>query len=616
MGLWLKISIGEEMSMNNNQVYPFERNRYYPGKMLTSADFLAEQTYFNNKRRFMNNMMFGAGIICGCGVFSLDDLSLLVESGAAIDGLGREIIVESSVVKKLSAIEGFDQLKTNCASLCLRYKEKEAHTVYALNSQNTDKEYEYNRIAEGYQLFLMDSVDAQSGFEMQSEFFAKSVLMETEDFFVELIVPANACRENPIKLVVKVTKLSNQEKSLTLNCVLQTPALCTEDGEHELAVELSDISLKEKESFEKEYWMQVQDVSMSETDIVLKSDSMHAAIDGKDVVAVSTMAMKIMLVDLQPRELVNREIGRLNLEMQGMGDVKDYIRLADLKLVRTDSAYLIEEVVENHIKKYIASPAQHAKRHEYLAYYSNENTKGKKEVLLGTRPSEALFDSGNTAEPKIATGTLEIPLGSSAKKGDICYSGEIIHGLGKGNVYVEIGYEFIAEDSALGTEAKNTIYGNPELFDGSFKTDVNVETAVKVMNDKGSFMVAAKLLQNVDYLVLSYRWVAVKFPSEKKVGLQEEVSDRSIAAVTPTVVLGPKESYFFDVKCNNMESYAVAYEMTEPGSGEITAEGVYTAPAKEGVYEIRIYCVDMPVVCTYAYAIVKKKANETVQNVD
>ncbi len=34
---------------------------------------------------------------------------------------------------------------------------------------------------------------------------------------------------------------------------------------------------------------------------------------------------------------------------------------------------------------------------------------------------------------------------------------------------------------------------------------------------------------------------------------------------------------------------------------------LFAAPAKEGVYEIRIYCIDMPVICTYAYAIVKKK---------
>ena len=66
--------------------------------MLTSADFLAEQTYFNNKERFLNSLMYGSGIVCGCGVFSLDDLSILVESGVAIVGLGREIVLDSSVV--------------------------------------------------------------------------------------------------------------------------------------------------------------------------------------------------------------------------------------------------------------------------------------------------------------------------------------------------------------------------------------------------------------------------------------------------------------------------------------------------------------------------------------
>ena len=44
--------------MNGNPLFPFERNRYYSGKMLTSADFAAEQEYGNNKRRFLNNLMF------------------------------------------------------------------------------------------------------------------------------------------------------------------------------------------------------------------------------------------------------------------------------------------------------------------------------------------------------------------------------------------------------------------------------------------------------------------------------------------------------------------------------------------------------------------------------
>jgi hypothetical protein len=71
--------------------------------------------------------------------------------------------------------------------------------------------------------------------------------------------------------------------------------------------------------------------------------------------------------------------------------------------------------------------------------------------------------------------------------------------------------------------------------------------------------------------------------------------------------MGTKESHFFGVKFNNMDTCSITYELTAPGSGEISADGIYTAPSKEGVYEIHIYCTDMPVICTYAYAIVKKR---------
>ena len=56
-----------------------------------------------------------------------------------------------------------------------------------------------------------------------------------------------------------------------------------------------------------------------------------------------------------------------------------------------------------------------------------------------------------------------------------------------------------------------------------------------------------------------------------------------------------------------MKATGITYELTSPGSGEISSDGVYTAPTREGVYEIRIYCTEMPVICTYAYAIVRKK---------
>ncbi|MBO5246172.1 MAG: hypothetical protein J6B28_02805 [Eubacterium sp.] len=593
--------------MNNNQLYPFERNRYYAGKMLTSADFQAEQTYFNNKRRFVNNLMYGSGIVCGCGVFSLDDLSLLVESGVAIDDMGREIVIDSSVVKKLSAVDGFEQLRTNLVSLCLRYKENEVHAVYAVNQKDSEREYEYNRINEGYQLFLMDTEDIADAFEMETEFLTSGVLYSDDDFCVELVMPATACKGKNIKVILRVKKLSSDNKKLSYRGVLQVPAFATSEGAHELEIGFEDVMLTEGETLEREYWMITQETAAVDTNVILKSGTASAYVDDAAATTVTGFSLKIMLAACKPRELVNREIGRMSLEMKNIGGMSDFIRLADLRLVRTDSAYIIEEVRETNVKKYITAPAQEMLRNSYMDYFVKEVELNRGEqVVVAQTENERPFSSRMNV-PEVATGVLEIPLGDNARKGDIRYSGEIMHGLGKGNVYVDIGYEYVMEDATLGASAKSTIFGNPDLFKNERDVSLDTETAVKVLNDKGSFVVGVKLLQNVEYLVLSYRWVAIKFPAGNDLGLPENLDGKSIAAETPTVVMGTKESHYFGVKYNNMDSCSLVYELTEPGSGEITSDGVYTSPSKEGVYEILIYCADYPSICTYAYAIVKKK---------
>ena len=598
--------------MKNTKLYPFERNRYYPGKMLTSADFQAEQTYFNNKRRFINNLMYGAGVVCGCGVFSLDDLSLLVESGVAIDGLGREIVMESSVVKKLSAIEGFESLKSNLASLCLRYKEEPVHTVYTMNqgAGEDGQEYEYNRISENYQLFLLDQADAVEQYQMEAEFLTSGILLESEDFTVKMVMPATVCRGKNVKLEIETEKHSAENKKLTYHGILQVPVFLTPDGQHEIEINLEDISLGNGERVKREYWLLTQDVTMLDTSVLLKSGSARASVDGAAVEIAGSCSMQVMISGAKPRELVSQEIGRMSLEMRNMGGYKDYVRLADLKLVRTESAYIIEEVLEKQVKSYITAPAKEALRNEYLEYFIKDAQVLKSGSGHMEAPENQSQQQAGGRTPEVATGILEIPLGESARRGDVRYSGEIMHGLGKGNIYVDIGYEYITEDAALHASAKNTIYGNPDLFKSEKTAAVEAETAIKVMNDKGSFIVAARLLENVDYLVLTYRWIAIKFPAGNDLGLAENYNGKSISTDTPTVVMGTKESHYFHVKYNNMDSCSVAYELTEPGSGEITSDGVYTAPAKEGVYEIRIYCIDMPIICTYAYAIVKKKGFE------
>lgn len=54
--------------MMNRKYYSFERNNYYYGKLLTSKDFQNEQDYINNKRRLINRVLHGVGIVYGLDV--------------------------------------------------------------------------------------------------------------------------------------------------------------------------------------------------------------------------------------------------------------------------------------------------------------------------------------------------------------------------------------------------------------------------------------------------------------------------------------------------------------------------------------------------------------------
>ncbi len=592
--------------MSSNQLYPFERNRYYPGKMLTSVDFQAEQNYYINKERFLNNLMYGRGVVCGMGVFSLDDQSVLIESGAAIDGSGRDVVIDSSVVKKLSAITGFDSLQSDVARLKVRFKEQDVHSVYSVNHKEDDKEYEFNRIAEGYELFIADKTELDMDLGFETEFLTREIMFRSENFSGEIVMPAIVCKGRTVKIVLEIKKLSDADVRLTCRGILETPVFSTAEDEHEIEIGVEDVSLSMDGVIRKEYWVKVEDTPAIESELILRSGTAAAFEDEAAINTAAHFSMRVRLSEATPLELVSREIGKTNLEMMSVGMTDDSIPLADIKLVRTSNSYIIESITEEQVKHYVMTPAQELMRNDYLSYYVKPvdliRQKGNAEYQRIESKGGRKADFSN-----IATGTLEIPLGRNAREGDIRYSGEIAHGLGQGNVYVDIGYSYVSDDPTLGANQKSTIYGNPDLFSYQSQRLADVETAVKVLNEKGSFVVAARLLRNVEYLVLTFRWVAIRFPSGDEIELTEDYYDKSISVDTPTVIMGTKESHFFGVRFNNMKAASVTYELTAPGSGEISSDGIYTAPTKEGVYEIRIYCTDMPVICTYAYAIVRKK---------
>jgi len=68
------------------------RLNYFSGRLLSAADFQAEQSYWLGKHRSHRLHLHGSGVVCGLGVTSSRS-GVTVEPGVAIDGFGREIVV-------------------------------------------------------------------------------------------------------------------------------------------------------------------------------------------------------------------------------------------------------------------------------------------------------------------------------------------------------------------------------------------------------------------------------------------------------------------------------------------------------------------------------------------
>ena len=595
--------------MGNNQKLPFERNRYYVGKLLTSADFQAEQSYGSNKRSFLNEMMFGSGIVCGLGVFSLDDLSIMVDSGVALDGNGREIAVENSVVRKLSAVEGFESLQSNRAMLCLRYHEEPVHPVYTVRGQESGENYECNRIREGWKLFLQDSESLEQPMPLETEFFSVAQIYEDEDYVVTCTVPAQSPCGAVVRLDITVSRLNGNAAPLTLNALLQLPAFVDEEGGHELRLELSEV--QPEGAFTVSRFLTAQASAAPESVLLADARDIQVVV-GEDVRGgKENFVLRAAVVNATADQIVDQAVTSASLELRAFSGGRDYVPLAELILQRTRNAYLIEELRTVGVRRYIRTTADVLRREELERWFRP----GREGAAAAAVRQSGGWTPQQYVTPIYATGVCELPLVPGMRRGQVAYSDEIIHGLGPGTVYVDVGAEFLSDDAKMNAPARSTIYGNASLFSQDRGHTVPVETAVKVMNDRGSFVVAAKLLEDSNQVLLPLRWVAVSLPSGGEESKLEKMAGKSISAVQPTVVMGTRESHYFNVQFKNMEPCTLTYELTEKNSGEITTDGIYTAPGREGVFEIRISCADMPLIATYAYAVVKKRdaAEETAE---
>jgi hypothetical protein len=420
-------------------------------------------------------------------------------------------------------------------------------------------------------------------------------------------MPAQSACGAVVRMEVHVRRLREEAQPLTLRADIQTPAFVSGQSSHELLVELLEISPQEEAVLP--YYLTAQTTPVAESVLLADSQGIQVRVGDMSRFAKENFALRVAVIDATAAQIIDQAVASASLEMRVAVGGQDCVPLAEIVLQRTRSAYLIEELRTIGVRQYVRTAAGAPLREQLEVWFRSTAVPTPGAAPMGA-PRE---ERERALEPIYATGVCEVPLGANMRRGQTAYSDEIVHGLGPGTVYVSVGLEYLANDPKLGTSARNTIYGNIDLFREPETSAPSVETAVKVMNDRGSFVVAARLLEDSTQVILPLRWVAVMLPASSGEGKIMKMAGKSIAAMQPTIVLATRETCFFNVRFNNMEPCTLNYELTEKDSGEITSDGIYTAPGREGVFEIRISCAEMPLITTYAYAVVKKRDTQQAE---
>lgn len=74
---------------------PFDRLRFFPGRLLTAGDFALEQNYFRGKQKLHNRALHGFGIVSGLRVTAQSG-KIFVTAGLALDCEGNELVLETN----------------------------------------------------------------------------------------------------------------------------------------------------------------------------------------------------------------------------------------------------------------------------------------------------------------------------------------------------------------------------------------------------------------------------------------------------------------------------------------------------------------------------------------
>lgn len=577
--------------MKNSKYFPFERNKYFYGKLLSVDDFELEQRYINDKRRMINRFLHGVGVVAGLYVVRVDEKTISLEAGFAIDSQGREIVVDTPVVKKLSLIEGFE----NCVEesnkdyvyLCLDYDEEEAGAVHnvAGNAMIQGGEEAYNKIKETYRLYLSDSEPEQENLDKTDLYEQSSVLYAQDGIVIRQIIPKYATVGSETEICLEIENTTKKYVAFSYDLLLEC---FTYKGQSSLTVNFNEMQFEKTGKYTISYKIDAMENAYTEGSVLLNPKSVKMFIDKNEIpVDMKNDAVSIQIVKGDIRNTIIRDYYRTAMDNIVKINSQNRLYLAKLYLLRAGDSYVID-MVEN-------LPFHQCILNQNLSFALHQLT------IDGLEQGAGIYEKGESNKSRtgknketekgvsLVHGSYWLDLNGGGQKGDRYVSEEIAHGLGFGSVVLKVGIE---------DEDKVITYGSSEIFKD---TDPMLELAVKVFPEKGTFQIGGRLLEQVIKSGVNIHWTAIMNDEEK---IEEKVSRKIF--IKPSVLdLATRESYYLEAVCSNMADKTIEWKVKDNG-GSISENGMYTAPNTPGVYEVVAQSTAYPEVKASIFVVVRE----------
>ncbi len=593
--------------MKNLNLFPFERNRYFYGKFLSAEDFEAEQRYMNDKRRLLNRLLHGCGVVCGLQVIEVDDFTISLEAGLALDFSGREVLVPAPVTKRLSAIEGFSAYEDSEEAgtvlyLCIAYEEERVEPVYNITKINEEQEEEHNKYAETYRLFVTEEEPESEGSQEACFYEETKTLFQGAGIRIRQTVPKYIKSGEEAEFVITVEK-GEQMPPVAFSYQLRLDYL-EYQGHSLMTVDFDENRFASSDVYVQKHRIWAKPVEDAEGSVEVVPDSFRLFIGEDSREECVSGRFKVMVTKSSIPGTVLKSYYNSAMEDITKDPYGGAIYLAKLDMIQAGDTYVIGKVetlpfgqrvwsgmlsasLETlWVKQELMEKLQHI-RESYILDREKVQEPQKNYPVSGEAAAEKA-DSGT----QVKTGSLIINLGIGGVPGKRFYTDEIIHGLGPGEVYISLGAaRGIQENSQI-------IFGDPNIFGDN--TAPKIALAARVNPARGSFIIGIQCMDYVEAKKLRIHWMAVKSRSHG------EDKSKQMALRPDIVSLRVRESHCFEAVIGEEVQRHIKWSVKEPEGGSIDHNGCYTAPNQAGVYTVIAESMEEGQLRASAYAIVRE----------